>query len=195
MNGQRPWNRLRPRDLFQHPNRVAIARTDAGFFASDGYLTWNLGYWAANPVADTLCDGRRYRLRTTRADFLEQHDEDLSRHWRTVTGPGLQECFQAKRTPWDGPGFALWAVPHPQYGAFPLPIGDRVSEVLRGQYFRIFTSGPGQRHALITWGFHVVGILRPIRLDWGGDLQKDATLLASRFRTYRPEQWPSWGPV
>lgn len=191
----RPWKRLRPRDLFHHPDRVAISRSEAGLFASDGVALWNLGAWESNAVTERLHDRDIRHLRASRADFVETHDGDLAELWRAHVGNGPHGCFQARCTPWNGREFALWAVPHPEHGAFPLAISDRVTEALRGEYFRVFTTHPRQRWALITSGFDVVGAVRPIRFDPGDTLAGDAARLVERFRTYLPHGWPSWGPV
>lgn len=191
----RKWKGLRPFDLFANPHRVTVTRGPEAFFASDRTVIWNLGYWEPNPVTDALRDGHAYRLRASRADQLEGHTDDLTTQWRRAVGAGPDGCYQASRTTWRSFGFALWAVPHPDHGAFPLLIDDRLTETLRNHYLRIFASKPKPRHVLITCGYDVVGAVRPLRLDVYDDRRADAELLTERFQTQRPHLWPSWGPV
>jgi len=195
VTARRPWKRLKPRDLFHHPDRVAVTRSAAGCFASDGVVLWDLAYWEPHPVVEALCDHGVHRLRSQRSDRTAEHSEDLALRWQETAGTGPGGCFQARCTPWDGRGFSLWAVPHPEYGAFPLAISDTVTETLRGQCFRLYTASPRQRYALITCGYDTVGAVRPVRFDPGDDLGRDATLLSERFRSRMPHRWPEWGPV
>jgi hypothetical protein len=198
MTQLRPWRRLRPRDLFQHPDRVAVVRNETGFTASDGVMLWNLGYWGSNPVTASLRDGRVHHLRANRADDVEEvkeHADDLVERRRATVGGGPEGHFQASRTPWNGREFALWAVHFAEHGVFPLGIGDRITDTLRGEYFRVYARRPADRYALITCGMDVVGVVRPIRFGPGDPLGGDAVRLAERFREYMPHQWPAVGPV
>jgi hypothetical protein len=189
------WKRLRPFDLFARPQRVTVTRSPAGCFASDGVVLWDLGYWEPNPVTDSLRDGGSYQLRARRADQLDDHADDLVAKWRQAVGAGPDGYFQARRTTWSCRGFALWAVPHTEHGVFPLLIDDSFTEMLRGQYFRIFADKPESRHALITCGYDVIGAVRPLQLDPCDEARADARLLAERFGNTWPHQWPTWGPV